>query len=327
MATSGSHGSDTMHPDASYAQSYYQGSALSEPEGDLDNYNIPTEETQETSNGTEQQSLEQLQNEYYVRGIEELDTLQLLDLSPLATWKLLSAKQGHGLEQLRDDNPNTYWQSDGSINGTPDPGSSSDGTQHRPHSITLQFSKKVSLERISLFCNYHVDESYTPLRIRIMAGSSSWDLREVCVVDFDKPVGWSHIIFLGVRGDGLLKCFVVQIIVLSNHQDGKDSHIRAIRCFGKKSHSFGTSKLPLFGSDSTNSSLTMHKSHNISGNYQVEGERDSYCHEKDFFNNFSRTKSPGFGLESERFFSNVVDVIGFNTGFDTIELKSVSGIR
>ena len=27
--------------------------------------------------------------------------------------------------------------------------------------------------------------------------------------------------------------FLIKIIILANHQEGKDSHIRAIRCFGK----------------------------------------------------------------------------------------------
>ena len=41
-----------------------------------------------------------------------------------------------------------------------------------------------------------------------MAGSSEgWDLIEVCTVNFDQPVGWSHIIFNGIRADGVLKCF------------------------------------------------------------------------------------------------------------------------
>lgn len=317
MNASDTQGSDFGHPDASYAASYYQESGM-DPDGDPANYNLPTEETHETSNGGEQQSLEHIQNEYYVRGLEDLDSLQLLDLSPLASWKLSSYKQGHGLDQLRDDNPNTYWQSDGSNDGTPDPGMNGDSPHHKPHSITLQFSKKVSLERISLFCNYHVDESYTPLRIRIMAGSSSWDLTEVCVVSFDKPVGWSHVIFLGVRADALLKCFVVKIIILANHQDGKDSHVRAIRCFGKKSTAFGGFKYPLSAPDSSNMSVVSHTSNPNSIEMSDHGESAKLSGDN---------KNPAFDSSTRRFFNNVADVIGFNTGFDSLELQSVSGIR
>lgn len=307
------HGSDIGHPDASYAASYYQ----SGPDNYPANFNLPTEETLDTSNGTEQQSIEHLQNEYYVRGLEELESLQLLDLSPLANWKLSSHKQGHGLEQLRDDNPNTYWQSDGSSDGPADPGGNGETANHRPHAITLQFSKKVSLERISLFCNYHVDESYTPLKIRIMAGSSSWDLTEVCIATFDKPVGWSHVIFLGVRGDGLLKCFVVKLVILANHQDGKDSHVRAVRCFGKKSAFFRGSRYHLAADNSI--SVISQAGTGNSTEYRENEEIDA--EDEEFVSN--KPMDPA----SARFFSNVADVIGFNTGFDSLELQSVSGIR
>lgn len=312
MIASEPQGSDIGHPDASYATSYYQG--YNGPEGDAADFSVPHEEAQETSNG-DQQSIEHLQNEYYARGLEEIDSLQLLDLSPLATWKLSSHKQGHGLDQLREDNANTYWQSDGSLDGTPDPGVNGESAHHKPHSIMLQFSKKVSLERILLFCNYNIDESYTPLKIRIMAGSSSWDLTEVCVVSFDKPVGWSHIIFQGVRGDGLLKCFVVKIIILANHQDGKDSHVRAIRCFGKKAV-FGASKYPLPTADSSNMSLISHSGQVHSMEYLGHVD-ESLAEDKD------AVSDP----VTEKVLNNVANVIGFNTGFETLPLQSVSGIR
>ena len=64
-----------------------------------------------------QPSLEQIQRVYYSKGLQELEELQLFDLSPLATWKLSSWKQGFGLKQLRDDSPDSYWQSDGSNTG------------------------------------------------------------------------------------------------------------------------------------------------------------------------------------------------------------------
>ncbi|PVH22277.1 hypothetical protein CXQ85_005304 [Candidozyma haemuli] len=182
-------------------------------------------------------SLEQQQHTYYKNGQKDLEDLQLLDLSPLATWKLSSFKKGYGIPQLRADTPDLYWQSDGSSGNNMEHQTNDGGQLSHPHSITLQFSKKVSLERICIFTNYQLDESYTPSKIKVMAGGSIWDLTDVCVVKLEKPIGWSHIVFNGVRADGLLKCFVVRIIVLANHQDGKDSHIRAVRCLGKKSHS------------------------------------------------------------------------------------------
>ena len=50
-----------------------------------------------------------------MRGLEEIENLQLLDLSPLATWRISLHNQGHGLVQLREDSSESYWQSDGSM--------------------------------------------------------------------------------------------------------------------------------------------------------------------------------------------------------------------
>lgn len=47
-----------------------------------------------------------------------------------AVWTLSSAKIGNGVEQLRDDNTNTFWQSDGS----------------QPHLINIQFMKKKRIQ-------------------------------------------------------------------------------------------------------------------------------------------------------------------------------------
>jgi hypothetical protein len=54
----------------------------------------------------------------------------LRDISHLAHWTLSSCKQGQGLDQLRDPSLQSYWQSDGP----------------QPHSITLQFPKKMTLQ-------------------------------------------------------------------------------------------------------------------------------------------------------------------------------------
>lgn len=264
-----------------------------------------------------QPSMEEIQNLYYTKGLEELESLQLLDLLPLATWKLSSFKQGFGLEQLRNDSPNTYWQSDGSTENNMER-SNSDGMHlNYPHSVNLQFAKKVSLERISIFTNYQLDESYTPLKIRIMAGGSNWDLTEVCVVSLDKPIGWSHIIFKGVRGDGLLKCFVVKIIISANHQDGKDSHIRAIRCFGKKTASTAE---PHMGYILRDTSLSSHTS--VSGillNHELKLRTESMDSDEE--------DHDGTDSATTRILLNVTDVLGFNTGFDSLELQSIASIR
>lgn len=298
--------------------------------------------------GSDQPTLEQIQRAYYSKGLEELETLQLLDLSPLANWKLSSYKQGCGLPQLREDSPDSLWQSDGS-NGNNNINASANGMNNNqlsnPHSVTIQFSKKVSLERISIFTNFTLDESYTPSKIKIMAGSSGWDLSEVCTVNFNKPIGWSHIIFNGIRNDGVLKCFVVKLIILANHQDGKDSHIRAIRCFGKKSAktnisvatmAFGTSKgngVPFLLENTTEiDASTISGYTNQSGVLLNHRNADSISHlsanfgEKLPIENDIENASI-IDEENSKVLGNVADVIGFNAGFQSIELTSTSSIR
>lgn len=289
------------------------------------------------SSSTEQPSLESLQLLYYSKGLEELESLQLLDLSPLATWKLSSHKQGHGLAQLREDNPETYWQSDGSSENNMEQQPSTDGANlNHPHSILLRFSKKVSLERISIFTNYQLDESYTPLRIKIMAGASNWDLTEVCVVNFEKPIGWSHIIFKGVRGDGLLKCFLVKIIILANHQDGKDSHIRAIRCFGKNLGSSSLEPGPLRSQNVPLKLPNLVTNTSSASGISLNGcSADGSLLRDQTDENYEGEKTADSMMEDEenydpatyKILSNVTEVLRFNSGFESIELKSVSSIR
>lgn len=300
----------------------------------------------------DQPTMEQIQRVYYTKGLEELDSLKLLDLSPLANWKLSSSKPGFSLFQLRDDSPDNYWQSDGS-NGSNNANSGNNGgiiTNNQltnPHSITIQFSKKVSLERISLFTNYNLDESYTPSKIKIMAGSSDgWDLSEVCTVNLNKPVGWSHIIFNGIRNDGVLKCFMVKLIILANHQDGKDTHIRALKCFGKKSYVNSSHYL---ANSINNNSLTNEeilKDLNLNSAISNSGfllnnlkpfagstlasNSTSISHNNDYYTNDDTENDeidPAIDKNTAKYLNNTANVIGFNTGFQSLELKSTSSIR
>ncbi|EGW35180.1 uncharacterized protein SPAPADRAFT_146140 [Spathaspora passalidarum NRRL Y-27907] len=283
-------------------------------EDEMGNLRINHEEPSEDASTAEQQpNLEQIQRVYYMKGLEELESLQLFDLSPLANWKLSSYKPGFGLVQLRDDSPDTYWQSDGSNQGN-----------NLQHSITIQFSKKVALERISIFTNYSLDESYTPSKIKIMAGScDGWDMIDVCTVNFNQPIGWSHIIFNGIRNDGVLKCFMVKLIVLANHQEGKDSHIRAIRCFGKKSVRPGAneSNNALLHHDLLKDLSMASGSTSLSG-LSINTHTMISCDEKE-----NEEEEHEEHVNSSSVLTNVSQVIGFNTGFQSLELKSISSIR
>jgi anaphase-promoting complex subunit 10 len=120
--------------------------------------------------------------------------------------QVTSAKQGNGVEALRDGKDDTYWQSDGA----------------QPHLVNIQFQRKVHLSSnaaaapagvtgrtarrlcgliasfhidrdialfdapiqirlsaIALLLDFKLDESYTPSKIAIRAGTTHADLKEV----------------------------------------------------------------------------------------------------------------------------------------------------
>ncbi|ODV62612.1 anaphase promoting complex subunit DOC1, partial [Ascoidea rubescens DSM 1968] len=155
------------------------------------------------------------EQEGYLVGLRRLEAQGLIDIGNLAYWKVSSFKLGCGIAQLREDSPDTFWQSDGT----------------QPHFITIHFSKKVALKQISIYTDFNLDESYTPSSIMVLAGHGLHDLKEVTSITMREPKGWNHIKFDDLREDGLLKCFFLKILVVSNHQNGKDTHIRSVKTF------------------------------------------------------------------------------------------------
>ncbi|KAH8059338.1 hypothetical protein JL720_13900 [Aureococcus anophagefferens] len=142
-----------------------------------------------------------------------------LDVSPAnreigdeAVWSLSTAKP-----QRRDENTETYWQSDGG----------------QPHLINIQFHKKMSISEMAFYLDYGLDESYTPKKMSIRAGTTFHDLVEVEVVDLHEPTGWVTVALS--HGDGkALRAFFLQVCVVSMHQNGRDTHVRQAKIFGPR---------------------------------------------------------------------------------------------
>lgn len=90
-------------------------------------------------------------------------------------------QKGFGVEQLRDNCMDTYWQSDGQL----------------PHLVNIQFQRKTSVNQIYIYTDYKLDESYTPSRISIRSGTHFNDLQEIEIVDLVEPTGnrvWLRVI-------------------------------------------------------------------------------------------------------------------------------------
>ena len=160
-----------------------------------------------------------------------------------AVWSLSTAKPGNGVEQLRDDNIDTYWQSDGG----------------QPHLINIQFHKKMSVSQIDFYLDYKLDESYTPKKISIRTGTTFHDLTEIHLLELDEPDGWVSVRLVkskdgtagvldvssaggseGSENDGVssashcLRSHFIQVCVCSMHQNGRDTHVRQVKVFGPR---------------------------------------------------------------------------------------------
>lgn len=76
--------------------------------------------------------------------------------------------------------------------------------------------------------------------MQFLAGTGMYDLVEFAEWQGEGPRGWVEIGLegTGVFGDGVesggvLKCWCLQVKVLENHQNGKDTHVRGVQIFAK----------------------------------------------------------------------------------------------
>jgi anaphase-promoting complex subunit 10 len=160
---------------------------------------------------------------------QTVDASQHKDISDLAVWTISTAKPGNGVEQLRDDNLETYWQSDGG----------------QPHLINIQFTRKTQLSQVCVYLDYGLDESYTPKRMGVRCGTTLHDLTDICTVELAEPVGWVTIpLFDPLEGASCpLRTHMLQIRVYQMHQNGRDTHVRQVKVFNKRAGAAGEGSL------------------------------------------------------------------------------------
>lgn len=153
-------------------------------------------------------------------------------LPSIASWVLSSAKPGNGVNQLMDNNLETYWQSDGPL----------------PHLLTITFNRKTKLSDLWIHFNHRSDESYTPQQLSIRIGTGYHDLEEIQIVDLNEPQGWLRVPLVQVADTqglfvrdksfggavGFIRVWCLQIAVIGNHQNGRDTHVRQIKLFGPR---------------------------------------------------------------------------------------------
>ncbi|KAI9820540.1 MAG: anaphase promoting complex subunit doc1 [Thelocarpon impressellum] len=176
------------------------------------------------------------------------DPTDLKEIGNLASWTVSTSKPGCGVEALRDEDPNLFWQSDGP----------------QPHLLNIHFTRLVAISHIRLYLDFSLDESYTPTKLAFLAGTAHHDLQEFVELAFEQPRGWIDIDLSGVGGrqprrsspssltssassasddrddeedeentQPVLRAHLVQMRIAENHQNGKDTHVRGLQIFAR----------------------------------------------------------------------------------------------
>ncbi|KAI9846386.1 MAG: anaphase promoting complex subunit doc1, partial [Thelocarpon superellum] len=159
------------------------------------------------------------------------DPTHLKEIGNLASWTVSTCKPGCGVEALRDESPELFWQSDGP----------------QPHLLNIHFTRLVAITHIRLYLDFNLDESYTPTKLSFLAGTSHHDLQEFVELAFEQPKGWIDVDLSGVGGGRanendveddeaalpVLRAHLVQMRIAENHQNGKDTHVRGLQIFAR----------------------------------------------------------------------------------------------
>lgn len=82
-----------------------------------------------------------------------------------------------------------------------------------------------------MYLDYKLDESYTPKKITIKAGTNFHDLKAVHTVKLHEPSGWISITFNHYE-NGIITANLIQISIDQNHQNGRDTHVRQVKIYG-----------------------------------------------------------------------------------------------
>lgn len=137
----------------------------------------------------------------------------------------------------------------------------SDGPQ--PHYLNIHFSRLVSIVAIRIYLDFEADESYTPTKITLLAGTGYHDLIPFSGLSFDSPKGWIDVPLDHVGGgeDGkTLRAFLVQVKIIENHQNGKDTHVRGLKIYARDDRVRGTLGLDILN-DEINEGNEKRKNH------------------------------------------------------------------
>lgn len=94
------------------------------------------------------------------------------------------------------------------------------------------------IHKIMVYTDFKLDESYTPSKISIRAGTTFHDLQEIHVEELSEPSGWVTILPEPSAENAcqVMRTHFIQIAILANHQNGRDTHIRQIKIYTPRRH-------------------------------------------------------------------------------------------
>jgi anaphase-promoting complex subunit 10 len=137
--------------------------------------------------------------------------------------------------------------------------------------INIHFRRKMPIVALCIYADFKADESYTPSRISVRSGTHAQDLEEKQTLELFEPSGWTCIDLThagytyrfdshgchrttrapeeGGSSRMPLRTFMLQLAILGNHQNGRDTHIRQIKVFAAAASSVGAAVWSGLGSD------------------------------------------------------------------------------
>ncbi|KAE8251963.1 hypothetical protein A4X13_0g3771 [Tilletia indica] len=176
--------------------------------------------------------------------VRDLTTKADVGRQPGVKWSLSSHKPGNGVQDLLHPDISRLWQSDGT----------------QPHFINIQFPKRTAITHVSIYLDHKLDDSYTPTKLLIKGGTYFHDLVDIRYRELTEPSGWKTFILVKsnarIPEEAELESYTVagaptssaasttatplipihawllQICILGNHLNGKDTHVRGIYIFG-----------------------------------------------------------------------------------------------
>ncbi|XP_042653004.1 anaphase-promoting complex subunit 10 isoform X2 [Tyto alba] len=90
--------------------------------------------------------------------------------------------------------------------------------------------RKTTVKTLCIYADYKSDESYTPSKISVRVGNNFHNLQEIRQLELVEPSGWIHVPLTDTHKKPI-RTFMIQIAVLANHQNGRDTHMRQIKVY------------------------------------------------------------------------------------------------